>query len=1340
MSNWGIFWGLVVLFLLVLAQNSRSSLLVNTTWADADRTNTALPSSCAWWSSATGTTNGALKAAAGSLSGSPTNTAALWVTYFTTNGAPPVSLNVGDTLNVTLKLSLSGVAGANSANGFRMAVANTYDSTALRATNDAKLSNGGSFETTSLGTNVQGYALFQNMATIFKNASPMSILIRTNLADGSLLGTNTDWDTLATGPGDTNSFPGFSKNTTYQLTLNLQRIAASSLSISAVWSNTATSITLTTTVTNTSATNFNFDTIAILGSSGASSATNFTFTLFQVAKVNTTNYLHFNDTSVGASALGIGPVNPANGVTLVSGTNLAAGDRVVFDGLVIDTSPGTNDAWGAVELNGYSGGFCGLTESQCGVLLRYNKYASSFSQIYTNGGAGNNFSLGAGVAITNRVRIELTATQTGSATNMNWLVELDQGLTGAFTTSQSGTGVTFTNNLINLTFGSYTDPTLFSDNSPHTTNYFHFSSTPVATNASPANPANGATSISGTGFALNDQVVFDGLVIDTNPGTRDAWGAVELNANPAGYYGLTLDQLGVLTRYNSAAANYLQLWTNAVQAANFPVVVSPSITNRVRIQLTATEAGSTTNMNYWVQVDQGLTGAFTTSQSGTGLTFTNNNISLAFGSYTDPSLFSDYSLPMISVQPASQTVTATSNATFSVSAAGAGPLSYQWYFNGSVVAGITAGSYTLTNLMATNAGNYTVTIGNSAGSVTSSVAVLMVNKATGTVTLGSLNQTYGGSPKAATATTSPSGLPVNFTYNGFSNAPTNAGSYTVIGTISDANYQGSATNTLVIAAAPVTITSGVTANNKTYDGTTTAAIISNSVVLAGVVAEDIANVRLSTNGYTASFATSSVANGNAVTVSGLTLTGSAAANYTLTQPTGLTANITAATVAIASGISANNKTYNGTTTATISSNNVSLSGVVAGDTANVKLSTNGYTASFTTASVANGKAVIVSGLTLTGSAAANYALTQPTGLTANLNAAPLTVTANNTNRIYGVANPALTASYTGFVNSETASLVQGTPGFSTSATNSSPVGAYAITPSVGSLAATNYSFTTFNNGTLTINQAGSTLVVTTSANPSPTGSNVTLTATLTAVSPASGTPTGTVQFLADGGALGAPASLSGGVASLTTNGLAHGTHTLTAHYAGDVNFTGSTNTLSPNQVIDRAPLAGADPLVRYSTCGVKQRLSGLLAQASDPDGDAITLASVTAASVQGGTVSTNFGWVLYTQPTGYTNADSFTYVISDGTLQTTGTVAVAIINDTNAAQNIEFSQSLGNGTNLTGFLGIPGRTYSIQYTTNLATAAWQTLGTATANVSGQFQYPDVPGTNLPARIYRSTYP
>ncbi len=67
------------------------------------------------------------------------------------------------------------------------------------------------------------------------------------------------------------------------------------------------------------------------------------------------------------------------------------------------------------------------------------------------------------------------------------------------------------------------------------------------------------------------------------------------------------------------------------------------------------------------------------------------------------------------------------------------------------------------------------------------------------VTLGNLNQAYTGSAINVTATTLPAGLTVNLTYNGSPVAPTNCGSYAVIGTISDSIYNGSATNTLLIA-------------------------------------------------------------------------------------------------------------------------------------------------------------------------------------------------------------------------------------------------------------------------------------------------------------------------------------------------------------------------------------------------------------------------------------------------------------------------------------------------------------------------------------------------------------
>ena len=67
-----------------------------------------------------------------------------------------------------------------------------------------------------------------------------------------------------------------------------------------------------------------------------------------------------------------------------------------------------------------------------------------------------------------------------------------------------------------------------------------------------------------------------------------------------------------------------------------------------------------------------------------------------------------------------------------------------------------------------------------------------------TVTLGNLTATYDGTPKSATATTTPSGLSVDLTYDGSKTAPTNVGNYTVVGTIDNPWYQGSATGTLII--------------------------------------------------------------------------------------------------------------------------------------------------------------------------------------------------------------------------------------------------------------------------------------------------------------------------------------------------------------------------------------------------------------------------------------------------------------------------------------------------------------------------------------------------------------
>jgi hypothetical protein len=93
---------------------------------------------------------------------------------------------------------------------------------------------------------------------------------------------------------------------------------------------------------------------------------------------------------------------------------------------------------------------------------------------------------------------------------------------------------------------------------------------------------------------------------------------------------------------------------------------------------------------------------------------------------------------------------------------------------------------------------------------------------------------------------------------------------------------------------------------------------------------------------------------------------------------------------------------------------------------------------------------------------------------------------------------------------------------------------------------------------LTVDQAGSSVSVTSSVNPSVLGQQVVFTAKVTAVAPATGTPTGTVTFKDGSTALGTVA-LAGGSATLTTAGLTAGGHSITATYGGDSNFTGVTS-------------------------------------------------------------------------------------------------------------------------------------------------------------------------------------
>ena len=184
--------------------------------------------------------------------------------------------------------------------------------------------------------------------------------------------------------------------------------------------------------------------------------------------------------------------------------------------------------------------------------------------------------------------------------------------------------------------------------------------------------------------------------------------------------------------------------------------------------------------------------------------------------------------------------------------------------------------------------------------------------------------------------------------------------------------------TASIARADVAVT-GISAANKTYDGTTVATLSGTAGVKA--LANDVLTVGGTATG---AFADKNAGAGKAVTVGGYTLGGLDAANYNLVQPTGLTASIAKASVAV-SGVGAVDKTYDGTTTATLSG--TATVKAFAGDSVTV----GGGSAAFADKNAGAGKAVGVAGYTLSGADAGNYTVVQPTGLTASITPAQLVV-------------------------------------------------------------------------------------------------------------------------------------------------------------------------------------------------------------------------------------------------------------------------------------------------------------------------------------------------------------
>ncbi|NDC43267.1 MAG: filamentous hemagglutinin, partial [Chitinophagia bacterium] len=235
---------------------------------------------------------------------------------------------------------------------------------------------------------------------------------------------------------------------------------------------------------------------------------------------------------------------------------------------------------------------------------------------------------------------------------------------------------------------------------------------------------------------------------------------------------------------------------------------------------------------------------------------------------------------------------------------------------------------------------------------------------------------------------------------------TDAGNYNLV------NNTATATANIVAAGiSAITSISGITASDKTYDGNTSATLDVSGAIFPGIQGSDVLTVATSTG----NFIDKNAGINKVVNITGLTLGGKDAGNYTLLNTTSsTTASISQKTITAISGITANNKVYDSLTTASLSVSGASFSGKITGDTLTVAT----YAGAFIDKNVGTGKTVNITGLSLGGTDAINYTLASSiASTTAN-------ITKANIARITGItANDKVYDSLT------TATLNVGSAGF-----------------------------------------------------------------------------------------------------------------------------------------------------------------------------------------------------------------------------------------------------------------------------------------------------------------------
>ena len=252
----------------------------------------------------------------------------------------------------------------------------------------------------------------------------------------------------------------------------------------------------------------------------------------------------------------------------------------------------------------------------------------------------------------------------------------------------------------------------------------------------------------------------------------------------------TATDLSVTAFDDGGESSLIYTWA-VTDGPAFPVFFSANASNPAKNTTISFESTGDYRLSVSIRDGQGLTVTdsvnIRVAQTATGIITSPVAVTLAVGS-SQPftaSLLDQFSFPMAS-QPSS----------FTWTAAGGGTVSGSGSFTASAVGG-----------------PFPITATSGGFSNTSSVTV---TPAPASISLSDLNPTYDGVAKSVAISTNPPNLAFSVSYDGSTTPPKNVGSYAVEANITDPNYQGSATGTLVIAKAGVTLVLSGLAQD--YDG------------------------------------------------------------------------------------------------------------------------------------------------------------------------------------------------------------------------------------------------------------------------------------------------------------------------------------------------------------------------------------------------------------------------------------------------------------------------------------------------------------------------------------------